>query len=53
MKTETTITICGLCKKREIENNEVNCFICDERLHEAQQEAQEEREEQERLQNGY
>ncbi len=52
MITETTLTICGLCKKRETDG-EVYCFVCDEKLHEAQQEAQEEREQNERLQNGY
>ena len=53
MKTETTLTICGLCKKQRAENDEVYCFVCDERLFEAQQDANEEREQQERLQNGY
>lgn len=54
MINETTLTICGLCKKRETENSEDKyCFNCEEKLFEIQQEVREEQEENERLQNGY
>ena len=55
---DITLTIqttdCSLCKKRKIEEKgDLYCFICEERLFEAQQEASLEARENEELQNGY
>jgi len=58
MINEITLTIqttkCNMCKTRAVEEKGDNyCFICEERLFEAQQEAYEEEKEYERLCNGY